>query len=65
MLEKSILKVHFSHPHLGFQQFDCIAQQLHSKVIIFHVNVNPSCTKVFGTHTFYEGGGGGVEPTPL
>ena len=20
---------------------------------------NPSCTKVFGTHTFYEGGGGG------
>ena len=26
--------------------------------------LNPSCTKVFGTHTFYEGGGGGVlEPT--
>ena len=27
---------------------------------------NPSCTKVLGTHTFYEGGGGGgggVEPT--
>ena len=24
--------------------------------------VNPSFTKVFGTHTFYEGGG--VEPTP-
>ena len=22
--------------------------------------INPSCTKVFGTHTFYEGG---VEPT--
>ena len=21
--------------------------------------LNPSCTKVFGTHTFYEGGGGG------
>ena len=21
--------------------------------------INPSCTKVFGTHTFYEGGGGG------
>ena len=27
-------------------------------------NINPSCTKVFGTHTFYEGKGGGVEPTP-
>ena len=27
--------------------------------------INPSCTKVFGTHTFYRGGGGGgVEPTP-
>ena len=23
------------------------------------VPFNPSCTKVFGTHTFYEGGGGG------
>ena len=21
--------------------------------------INPSCTKVFGTHTFYEGRGGG------
>ena len=21
--------------------------------------INPSCTKVFVTHTFYEGGGGG------
>ena len=21
-------------------------------------NVDPSCTKLFGTHTFYEGGGG-------
>ena len=21
--------------------------------------INPSCTKLFGTHTFYEGGGGG------
>ena len=21
--------------------------------------INPSCTKVFGTHTFYGGGGGG------
>ena len=21
--------------------------------------LDPSCTKVYGTHTFYEGGGGG------
>ena len=28
-------------------------------------NINPSCWKVFGTHTFYEGeGGGGGEPIP-
>ena len=25
---------------------------------------NPSCTKVFGTHTFYQGRGEGVEPPP-
>ena len=26
---------------------------------------NPSCTKPFGTHTLYQGGGGGgFEPTP-
>ena len=24
-----------------------------------HRHFNPCCTKVFGTHTFYEGGGGG------
>ena len=31
----------------------------------FRYHFNPSCTKVFGTHTFYERGreGGGVEPT--
>ena len=22
-------------------------------------HLNPSCTKIFGTHTFYKGGGGG------
>ena len=25
-------------------------------------SINPSCAKVFGTHTFYGRGGGGVEP---
>ena len=27
--------------------------------------VNPSCTKMFGTHTLHEGRGGGGEPTPM
>ena len=27
------------------------------------LSFNPSCTKVFGIHTFYEGGGGGIELT--
>ena len=27
------------------------------------ISVNPSFTKLFSTHTFYQGGGG-VEPTP-
>ena len=27
---------------------------------------NPSCTKLFGTHTFYEGkGGGGLSQPPM
>ena len=30
-----------------------------------HKNFNPSCTKVFGTHTFYEGGGGGLSRPPM
>ena len=29
------------------------------RVIIEKIDINPSCAKVFGTHTFYEGGGGG------
>ena len=31
------------------------------------IKINPSCTKVFGIDTLYEGGGGvggGVEPSP-
>ena len=29
-------------------------------------SINPSCTKVFGTHTFHEGGGGRVGgPSPM
>ena len=32
-------------------EFFAIMQALH--------HLNPSCTKVFGTHTFYEEGGGG------
>ena len=33
-----------------------------TKRLVLHILTvfNPSCTKVFGTHTFYEGGGGGV-----
>ena len=34
-----------------------------------NLSFNPSCTKVFGTHTFYEGvaggGGGGLSKLPL
>ena len=38
----------------------CILSKLH------HAKFNPSCPKLFGTHIFYEGGGGGgrVEQTP-
>ena len=28
------------------------------------IGFNPSCMKVFGTHTFYEGGGGGLTRPP-
>ena len=35
-----------------------------SKVRTKKTALNPSCTKVFGIHTFYEGGGLSVTPPP-
>ena len=33
--------------------------------VILAINLNSSCAKVFGTHTFYKERGRGVEPTPM